>query len=478
MFRKEFQERIDGDRTQRRRFEDRLSLRAQRREDQFRKRRKLRDSSDLDINGTNLLCSLEKNVINHEANLEAITRLRKYLCLDTSDLKQVVEKGYVNLLLHILKSSGPSLLKAESAWCISNISAGDSYCACEIVKGGAIPILLQLLQERSREDLLDHILTCLGNLAADNITYRQQILALNGCNLLFNIFVANADQFEIILNASWTLAMLVQSQITQKQMGICLALCRQLLQVDNDELWTQAIWIVRNLFHDLNVLEDSMEGLHSSGILAAIIDIIAYPRAEIRIACLVCCEHLLRVESLIDHMLNAGLLQKLREVLKENDPQFDAPTRKSLQVETLRTLSFVPYSTQSVESILQLDLLRHIFELSKNGPFEVKREALNVVLSLLEVGSIKQVKVMVGFGVITFIRDQMNLRHPQTDELCLQCIHAVLEVGQLQMKNSAKNPYLMTCEATGIDEQVVRLSNSEVEELRDFADHILASYLS
>ena len=48
-------------------------------------------------------------------------------------------------------------------------------------------------------------------------------------------------------------------QITQKQMGICLALCRQLLQVDNDELWTQAIWIVRNLFHDLNVLEDSME---------------------------------------------------------------------------------------------------------------------------------------------------------------------------------------------------------------------------
>ena len=81
MFRKEFQERIDGDRTQRRRFEDRLSLRAQRREEQFRKRRKLRDSSDLDINGTNLLCSLEKNVINHEANLEAITRLRKYLCL-------------------------------------------------------------------------------------------------------------------------------------------------------------------------------------------------------------------------------------------------------------------------------------------------------------------------------------------------------------------------------------------------------------
>ena len=91
-------------------------------------------------------------------------------------------------------------------------------------------------------------------------------------------------------------------------------------------------------------------------------------------------------------MLNAGLLQKLREVLKERDPQFDASTRKSLQVESLRTLSFVPYSTQSVESILQLDLLRHIFELSKNGPFEVKREALNVVLSLLEVGSIKQVK--------------------------------------------------------------------------------------
>lgn len=458
----------------RRRFDDRLSLRAQRREDQFRKRRKLRESSEVSVE--NVAVENLNAMADPDTKLSAVANLRKYLCLDTSDVKQVVEKGYVSILLQILRTADTSLLKMESAWCISNISAGDASCASEIVKGGGIPIMLQMLQQETREDLLDHVLTCLGNLAADNVTYRQQILALNGCNLLFNIYASHAEQLELILNTSWVLAMIVQSEITPKQMGICLALCQQLLKIDNDDLWTQAIWIVRNLFHDLKTLENFIPPLVTSGILSGVVDIIDYPREEIRLACLVCCQHLLRVEDLIPHLLDAGLLQKIREVLQDTDPQFDSVTKKYLQIESLRTLSFVPYSKESVESILKLDIVRKIFELAKSGSFEIKRESLNVILALLECGSIKQVQLIVGFGVMHFIRQQMILEHPQLDDFCLQCIHTILEVGQISCKNSAKNPYCVQCENSGILIQVLRLSNSAVEELRDFADHLL-SYL-
>jgi len=469
-----FSDSIRADRTQRRRFEDRVSLRAQRREEQFRKRRKLRNESE----NANVEVPTKPVVSPQKANLQDISNLRKFLCNEHCEIQPILDNGYVDVLLQILKCKGSSLLKVESAWCISLLTAsGNPSSGTKIVNAGGIPTLLQILHEESREDLLDHTLTCLGNLAADSVEFRKQILALNGCVLLLNIFASSHDNLELILTASWTLAMLVQSNITKQLIPTCLSLCQKMLEVDNHELWTQAVWIVRNLFHDLNLLEAFIGPLASSGILPAIVDIIDYPIEEIRIACLVCCEHLLNVEGLVDHLLEAGLLQKLRDVLQDTDPQFDALTRKSFQIESLRTLAWVPYSTKSVQSMLNLDFVRIIFNVAKLGSFEIRRETINVMLSLLEVGSNKQVAKMVGFGVIKFLREQLRLAQPATDELCLHCLQAILEVGQKFTKDSSKNAYAFKCEEFGIVEQVLRMENSENKELSEFADHLLESYL-
>ena len=71
-----FSDSIRADRTQRRRFEDRVSLRAQRREEQFRKRRKLRNESE----NANVEVPTKPVVSPQKTNLQAISNLRKFLC--------------------------------------------------------------------------------------------------------------------------------------------------------------------------------------------------------------------------------------------------------------------------------------------------------------------------------------------------------------------------------------------------------------
>jgi importin subunit alpha-6/7 len=68
------------------------------------------------------------------------------------------------------------ILQTEATWALMNIASGTTEHAATIVDGGAIPPLIRLLHS-SDLDLVEEAVLALGNIAGDNVGYRDILMA-------------------------------------------------------------------------------------------------------------------------------------------------------------------------------------------------------------------------------------------------------------------------------------------------------------
>jgi hypothetical protein len=77
-------------------------------------------------------------------------------------------------------------------WIIANITYSNSVCET-LVKKGIISISINILA-LNNQNYNDHLLAILGNLAVDDVKYRDMILAAGGLQLMFQAFNISFQQ--------------------------------------------------------------------------------------------------------------------------------------------------------------------------------------------------------------------------------------------------------------------------------------------
>lgn len=122
---------------------------------------------------------LTKTLRNPTATLEqkeeATRGFRRILSVDTNPpVEAVLQAGILpDLIRNLTAVPSASNLIFESAWALTNIASTDHTDA--IVTAGVVTPLIQLLRH-SVADVREQAIWCLGNIAGDNVGFRDHLL--------------------------------------------------------------------------------------------------------------------------------------------------------------------------------------------------------------------------------------------------------------------------------------------------------------
>eukprot|EP01054_Gregarina_sp_Poly1_P011231 Gregarina_sp_Poly_1__11230@NODE_924_length_5693_cov_245_721649_g657_i0_p1_GENE_NODE_924_length_5693_cov_245_721649_g657_i0NODE_924_length_5693_cov_245_721649_g657_i0_p1_ORF_typecomplete_len686_score87_38Arm/PF00514_23/0_013Arm/PF00514_23/5_2e10Arm/PF00514_23/6KAP/PF05804_12/0_019KAP/PF05804_12/0_058HEAT_2/PF13646_6/0_012HEAT_2/PF13646_6/0_51Arm_2/PF04826_13/0_0014Arm_2/PF04826_13/10Arm_2/PF04826_13/4_8e03Proteasom_PSMB/PF10508_9/0_041Proteasom_PSMB/PF10508_9/2_7Vac14_Fab1_bd/PF12755_7/2_8Vac14_F len=113
------------------------------------------------------------------AKLKGVLQLKQLLCTSREHVfriaQDVIDSGVLKALVVFISSETPYVaLKLPSAFCLTNIAAGQDDQTAAVVEAGAIPPCLELLRSRE-ESLRRQAIFCLANIAGSTPEFRRAL---------------------------------------------------------------------------------------------------------------------------------------------------------------------------------------------------------------------------------------------------------------------------------------------------------------
>ena len=104
-------------------------------------------------------------------------------------IQDVINLGLVPRFVELLKDTTRPDLQFEAAWALTSIASGIAEHTRVVVEQGAVPLFVQLLKS-TNDDVREHAVWALGNIAGDSIKNRDGARAI----LFFQVFVSSGER--------------------------------------------------------------------------------------------------------------------------------------------------------------------------------------------------------------------------------------------------------------------------------------------
>lgn len=178
---------------------------------------------------------------------------RKRITTTNSDnmiVREFLNTGLIPYFIEILGYSDEVLinLQVEVSWIFANIAAAKEAPIEELKNSGIIEVFVKLL-ELGKEDHLDNVIHCLGNIAGSG--YQNYLFDLNIHEILYkrlsNItnLNNNTDLLDKILWLISNLSIIIDSEELFTKIDNFIPICQEILQFfDNDELISNSLWVL------------------------------------------------------------------------------------------------------------------------------------------------------------------------------------------------------------------------------------------
>jgi len=206
----------------RKREEEGIQLRKQKRDEQIFKRRNVNpafveedDITDIEdpsastleqdpVITPDMIQAIRNGTL--EQQFVAIQRFRKILSKEPSPpIDDVIQAGLVVDFVKLLRTHEQPTLQFEAAWALTNIASGNSSQTQAVIQAEAVPVFINLLLSPNQE-IADQAVWALGNIAGDGCQARDYVITCGIVRPLIELATRPDNRSAVLKNVVWAIS--------------------------------------------------------------------------------------------------------------------------------------------------------------------------------------------------------------------------------------------------------------------------------
>ncbi|KAJ0625020.1 putative importin-alpha, importin-beta-binding domain, armadillo-like helical [Helianthus annuus] len=471
---------VDAEEGRRRREDNMVEIRKNKREENLLKKRQVLTSSQPLVNGASVqtattekklesLPSMVAGVFSSDNNmqLEATTQFRKLLSIERSPpIQEVIQSGVVPRFVEFLMREDFPQLQFEAAWALTNIASGTSEHTKVVIDHGAVPIFVKLLASPS-DDVREQSVWAMGNVAGDSPRCRDLVLGHGALTSLLSLLNEHA-KLSLLRNATWTLSNFCRGkpQPSFELTRPALPVLERLIHSNDEEVLTDACWALSYLSDGTN---DKIQAVIDAGVCQRLVELLLHPSPSVLIPALRTVGNIVTGDDRqTQHIIERGALPCLLGFLTHNH-------KKSIKKEACWTISNITAGNkEQIQNVIEAGLIAPLVFLLQTAEFDIKKEAAWAISNATSGGTSEQIKYLVSQGCIKPMCDLLVCPDPRIVTVSLEGLENILKVGEVEKRDVNLYTQLID-DADGL-EKIESLQSHDNNEIYEKAVKILETY--